>query len=310
MRVLLDNRVGFYYVLRTDFTAYCVPFCYLCRFMSLFNKRTETKAGEMSFLGHIEALRWHLVRSVIVILVLAGVAFAYVDVLFTEIIFGPSRKDFITFTFLCECSRNWGMGDALCFTKFDFGFQSTKMMGQFSMAMWGSIVAGLVVGFPYLLWELWRFVKPALQLKEIRAARGFIFYASILFLMGVAFAYWIITPMAVYFLGNFQINPEDPLGENIFTMDDYTSLVTTLVLMMGIVFELPIIMYFLARFGIVTAEFLRKYRKHAIVVILITSAVITPTTDVFTQALVAIPLWVLFEASIIVVSRTEKRLAV
>lgn len=272
--------------------------------MGLFTKRSDRKEGEMSFLGHIEALRWHLVRAVIVILILAGVAFAFPEILFSKIIFGPGKPDFSTFVFLCDVSNSWGMGDALCFTKFGFKFQSTEMMGQFSMQMWGSIVAGIVLGFPYLLWELWRFIKPALREKEVNAAKGFIGYASILFLMGVAFAYWIVAPMAVYFLGNYQI---DPAFENNFRIDSFISLVTTLVLMMGLVFELPIIMYFLARFGIVGSAFLRKYRKHAVVVILIVSAIITPTTDVFTQALVAFPLWILFEASIIVVARTEKK---
>ena len=278
--------------------------------MGLFTKRADKKEGELSFLGHIEALRWHLVRSVLVIITLAGFAFAYPEFIFTKILFGPSKPDFFTFTFLCSCSEAWGMGEALCFKVFNFKFQSIELMGQFSMQMWGSIVAGLVVGFPYLLWELWRFVKPALQQKEVNAARGFIFYASVLFMMGVAFAYWIVTPMAVYFLGNYQIDPEHPIGDNVFSMDSYISVVTTLVLLMGLVFELPIVMYFLGRFGIITAAFLRKYRKHALIVILIVSAVITPTTDVFTQALVAFPLWILFEASIIVVARVEKRMAV
>lgn len=275
--------------------------------MGLFTKRSDRKEGEMSFLGHIEALRWHLVRAVIVILILAGAAFCYPEILFQKIIFGPSKLDFFTYEFLCSVSNSWGMDDALCFTKFDFKMFNPSLMGQFSLHMWGAIVAGIVLGFPYLLWELWRFIKPALQEKEVNAARGFIGYASVLFLMGVAFAYWIVTPMAVYFLGNYKI---DPAIENIIDIDSYVSIVTTLVLLMGLVFELPIIMYFLGRFGIVSSSFLRKYRKHALVVILIVSAVITPTTDVFTQALVAFPLWILFEASIIVVTRVEKKLAV
>lgn len=277
--------------------------------MGLFTKRTDLKEGEMSFLGHINVLRWHLVRSVIVIIALAGVAFAYPEIVFTEILRGPSRPDFITYTFLCDCSQSWGMGDSLCFKIFDFDFQFLGLMDAFTTQMWVSIVAGLIAGFPYLLWELWRFVKPALQQKEITAARGFIFYASMLFLLGVAFAYWVVSPMAVYFLGNYQIDPAAPIDVHVDT-DSYISLVTTLVLLMGLVFELPIIMYFLGRFGIITASFLRKYRKHAVIVILIVSAVITPTTDVFTQSLVAIPLWILFEASIIVVARVEKKLAV
>lgn len=277
--------------------------------MGLFTKRTDRKEGEMSFIGHINVLRWHLVRSVIVIIVLAGVAFCFPEILFTKIILGPSNQSFVTYTFLCQCSQAWGLGDSLCFTIFDFHFQFLDLMGAFSTQMWVSIVAGLVAGFPYLLWELWRFVAPALQQKEIKAARGFIFYASVLFLLGVAFAYWIVSPMAVYFLGNYQIDPAHPIEVNV-DVDSYISLVTTLVLLMGLVFELPIIMYFLGRFGIITAAFLRKYRKHAVIVILIVSAVITPTTDVFTQSLVALPLWILFEASIIVVARVEKKLAV
>lgn len=277
--------------------------------MGLFTKRSDRKEGEMSFIGHLNSLRWHLVRSVLVIIALAGVAFCYPEYVFTEILYGPSRPDFVTYTFLCDCSNAWGMGEALCFKVFAFDFKFIGILDQFSTAMWGSIVAGLVVGFPYLLWELWRFIKPALQQKEINAARGFIFYASVLFLMGVSFAYWIVSPMAVYFLGNYQIDPAHPV-DNEFSMDTYISVVTTLVLLMGIVFELPIIMYFLGRFGIITAAFLRKYRKHALVVILIVSAVITPTTDVFTQSLVAFPLWILFEASIIVVARVEKKIAV
>ncbi|HTF05192.1 MAG TPA: twin-arginine translocase subunit TatC [Bacteroidia bacterium] len=277
--------------------------------MGLFTKRADKKEGELSFLGHIEALRWHLVRSVLVIITLAGFAFAYPEIVFTEILRGPSRPDFFTYRFLCECSQAWGLGDALCFKIFDFDFQFVGLMDAFTTHMWVSIVAGLVAGFPFLLWELWRFVKPALQQKEINAARGFIFYASVLFLLGVAFAYWIVTPMAVYFLGNYQIDPNVPIHVNVST-DSYISVITTLVLLMGLVFELPIVMYFLGRFGIITAAFLRKYRKHALIVILIVSAVITPTTDVFTQALVAFPLWILFEASIIVVARVEKKIAV
>lgn len=277
--------------------------------MGLFTKRSDRKEGEMSFFGHIEALRWHLFRAVIVIIVLAGLAFCYPEIIFTKIILGPSNADFVTYTFLCDCSQAWGMGDALCFKVFDYDFQFLGLMDAFSTQMWTSIVAGLIAGFPYLLWELWRFVKPALKEKEITAARGFIFYASMLFLLGVAFAYWIVTPMAVYFLGNYQIDAAHPIDVNV-DVDSYISLVTTLVLLMGLVFELPIAMYFLGRFGIITASFLRKYRKHAIIVILIISAVITPTTDVFTQSLVAFPLWILFEASIIVVARVEKKIAV
>jgi sec-independent protein translocase protein TatC len=273
--------------------------------MGLFSGKKKT--GEMSFLGHLEALRWHLVRSAAAIFVLAGVAFCYPEIIFGKIILGPGKPDFATYTFLCDVSHRWGMGDTLCFTDFKFEIQNYDMMGQFTLAMWGSIVAGIIVAFPYVLWELWRFIKPALKPSEASGARGFIAYASALFLSGVAFGYFVVSPMAIYFLGNYQV---DPSIQNKPSLDSYISIVTTLVLLMGLVFELPIIVYFLARFGIITAEFMGKYRKHSVIAILIISAVITPTTDIFTQMLVALPLWILYEASIIVAKRVEKKRAV
>lgn len=258
----------------------------------------------MSFLGHLEALRWHLVRSAAVIVILAGVAFCYPEILFGKILLGPEKADFFTYTFLCDVSHKWGMGEAFCLSDFNFKIKNYDMMGQFTLAMWGSIVAGLIIAFPYVLWELWRFIKPALKEKESKAASGFIFAATLLFLTGVLFGYYIVTPMAVYFLGNYQV---DPSLENNPSLDSYISIVTTLVLLMGLVFELPIIIYFLARFGVITAAFMRKYRKHAVIIILIVAAVITPTTDILTQMLVAVPLWILYEVSIIVAKRVEKK---
>ncbi len=274
--------------------------------MALFGKSEPAEKGEMSFMGHLEALRWHLVRSAAVIFIFAAVAFAFPEILFGKIILGPRDPQFVTYQTLCNISQAWSMGDALCFTKFDFKFQNTDVTGQFTLHMWAAIVAGIICGFPFLLYELWKFVKPALQEKEINAARGFIFYASCLFLMGVCFSYFIVAPMAIYFLGNYQV---DPSIQNIFTIDSYISVMTTLVLMMGLVFELPILAFFLAKFGILTPGFMRKYRRHALIVILIVSAVITPTTDIFTQMLVAMPLWVLYEASILVAARVEKQRA-
>ncbi|MCX6312565.1 MAG: twin-arginine translocase subunit TatC [Bacteroidetes bacterium] len=260
----------------------------------------------MSFLGHLDALRWHLMRSAIVIVILAGVAFCFPEILFGKIILGPKDPNFFTYQVLCDISHKWGMGDTLCFSDFHFTFQNIEVTGQFTLAMWGSVVAGLVLAFPYILWELWRFIKPALKEKESKAATGFIIYATMLFLAGILFGYYVVTPMAIYFLGNYQV---DPSIQNNFSIDSYISVVTTLVLLMGLVFELPILVYFLARFGIITAAFMSKYRKYAIIIILIVAAVITPTTDIFTQMLVAVPLYVLFEASIIVAKRVEKNRA-
>ncbi len=271
--------------------------------MGIFSSSPGTKkAGEMSFLGHLEALRWHLVRSAAVIVILAGVAFCYPEILFGKILLGPKRADFFTYTFLCDLSQKWGMGDAFCLSDFNFEIINYDMMGQFTLAMWGSIVAGLIVSFPYVLWELWRFIKPALKEKESKAASGFIITATLLFLTGVLFGYYIVTPMAVYFLGNYQV---DITIGNKPSLDSYISIVTTLVLLMGLVFELPMIVFFLARFGIITAAFMHKHRKHAVIVILIVAAIITPTTDIMTQMLVAVPLWILYEVSIIVAKRVE-----
>ena len=268
--------------------------------------RKKKPAGEMSFLGHVEELRWHLVRSAAVIMTLAGIAFFNKDILFGQIVMGPSKPAFATYQALCKLSQTWGMGDALCFTDFGFSFRFGTMTEPFTMHMWAAFVAGLVAGFPYLLWELWRFVRPALKQKEMKAARGFILYASALFISGAIFSYYIVAPMAIYFLGNYQL---DPNIKPDFTIGSYVSLLTTLVLLMGIVFELPILVYFLARFGIMTSGFMRKHRRHAVIVILILSAVITPTTDVLTQMLVAFPLWVLWEASVLVAIRVEKKRA-
>jgi sec-independent protein translocase protein TatC len=269
--------------------------------------KKETNTNDMSFLGHLSVLRWHLFRSSIVIVTLATIAFFYPEIIFTKILLGPTKPNFFTYTFLCELSNKWNLGDSLCFPAegFKYKIQSLGLTEQFTLAMWGSFVAGLVVGFPYLLWELWRFVKPALKEKEINSARGFIFYASILFLTGVAFAYYIVCPMAIYFLGNYKLDPDIETNPS---LDSYISLTTTLVLLLGLVFELPIVMYFLARFGVVSGSFLAKNRRYAIVIILIVSAVITPTTDIFTQMLVAVPLWILFEMSIVVAKRVEKRM--
>ncbi|HLG02275.1 MAG TPA: twin-arginine translocase subunit TatC [Bacteroidia bacterium] len=281
----------------------CAGYSIFARPMGIFGNKKKV-AGEMSFLGHLEALRWHLVRSAIAVVVGAGVAFAFPEILFGKILFGPKSPDFATYTFLCGLSKDWGMGDAMCFTEFKFTIFNEKVTGQFALAMWASIVAGIIAAFPYILWELWRFIKPALQQKEVNAARGFIFYATGLFLTGVLFGYFVVSPLALYFLGNFHVDANIP---NQWTLDSYISVVTTLVMMMGLVFELPIVIYFLARFGLITAAFMRKYRRHSAIAILILAAIITPTTDVFTQILVAVPLWVLYEASIIVARRVEKK---
>ena len=262
----------------------------------LFNN-SKNAAGEMSFWGHIEALRGHITRSVIVVLVIAVVLFCYPEFLFDTIIFGPLNSNFITYRAFCNLSHALNLGDQLCFGHYTFKLQSLGLADQFTSQMWIAFLGGLIVGSPYLLWEIWRFIKPALRDTEKQASTGFIISSSLLFIIGVLFSYYIIVPLSINFLGNYQVSK---MVENNFTMDSYISTVTTLSLAAGLVFELPIVVYFLTKIGIVTPQFMRKYRKHAIVVILIVAGVITPSPDVTSQMLVAFPLYFLYEASIFV----------
>ena len=262
----------------------------------LFNG-SKNANGEMSFWGHIDALRGHLFRSAIVVLTLAVVLFCYPEFLFDTIIFGPLKNDFLTYRAFCKLSHLLNLGDQLCFGHYTFKLQSIGLSDQFTSQMWIAFLGGLILGAPYLLWELWRFIKPALRDIERRASSGFIISATFLFLIGVLFSYYIIVPLSVNFLGNYQVSK---MVENNFTMDSYISTITTLTIASGLLFELPILVYFLTKFGIITPQFMGKYRKHAIVVILIVAGIITPSPDVTSQMLVAFPLYFLYEISIFV----------
>ena len=278
----------------------------------LLNTKKTNAAGEMSIWGHIDALRGHLFRSSLVVIIIAIIVFFYPEILFDKIIFGPLRSDFLTYRAFCKLghwlqSNNlFKDGDQLCFGHYTFKLQSLGLSDQFTSQMWIAIIAGLIIGLPYVLWEVWRFIKPALKDKEKKASTSFIFSATALFLTGVLFAYYIIVPLMVNFLGNYKVSE---MVENNFTMDSYIDTITTLTVATGIVFELPIIVFFLTKFGIMTPQFMRKYRKHAIVVILIVAGVITPSPDVTSQLLVAFPLYFLYEASIFVSMFEMKRKA-
>lgn len=268
-------------------------------------KKIGSPEKEMSFLDHLEELRWHLIRSTIAVVVLALLAFIFKDFIFDTLIFGPKRPDFPTYRMFCNISRSLGM-DTFCFQEMPFRIQSRTMAGQFSAHMWTSIYAGIIVAFPYILYEFWRFISPGLKEKERKSSRGFIVIASLLFFLGVLFGYYLITPLSINFLGNYQVSKE---VFNDFDLDSYISLVRTSVLACGIVFELPIIMYILTKIGLVTPEILRKYRKFALIIVLILSAVITPP-DIVSQIIVAIPILILYEVSIYIsriVIRNQKR---
>lgn len=258
--------------------------------------------NEMSFLDHLEELRWHLIRSLIAIMVFAVAAFLSKDLVFHTIILGPSRLDFWTYELLCKFSVMLNT-PALCIEELPFIIQSRKMTGQFSMHITSSFVIGIICAFPYAFWEIWRFVKPGLYPRERKAARGATFYVSLLFLLGVGFGYFIVTPVSINFLANYQL---DPTILNEFDIISYVSTVITLILGCGILFQLPIIVYFLTRAGIVTPELLVQYRRHAIIVILVLGAMLTPP-DPFSQILVAIPLLGLYQVSIFISRRVIKK---
>jgi len=260
---------------------------------------SESKAAEMSFLGHLEALRWHLVRSAAVIAVFAIAAFCLNDFVFDTVIFGPLRQDFVSYRAMCSLGYKIGVGDVLCITVQNPHLQTLGASEQFFNHMWISFLVGLILGFPVVLWELWKFIRPALKDKEIGPVKIFVVVAFILFLIGICFGYYLLFPMSYNFLISYQVSSSGIVQTN-NTFDDYISLISTMTLVSGIIFELPILVYFLTRMTLLTPQFMRKYRKHAAIVILIAAAVITPSPDVTAQMLVAVPMYLLYEVSIFV----------
>ena len=271
-------------------------------------KKTVKSPDEMSFLDHLEELRWHLIRSVLAVVIIGTVAFLMKDFVFDTVIFGPKKMDFPTYRVFCDIATYFGFTSAFCADQLPFTIQSRLMSGQFSAHIWTSIWAGFIVGFPYVLYEVWKFISPGLYEKERRNSRGFILIASLLFFMGVLFGYYIVAPLSINFLGSYQVSEE---VTNEFDLASYISTVRASVIACGILFELPIIIFFLTKVGLVTPEILKKYRKIALVVVLILSAVITPP-DVASQIIVAIPVLILYQVSIYIsamVLRKERKKA-
>lgn len=266
---------------------------------------------EMSFLQHLEVFRWHLIRSVIAILVVSVVVFLNKSFFFDVIIFGPKQDHFVTFRILCQLSESLynlfpqliKTKEAICIGQDMPELQNISMAGQFMTHIIVSVIGGIILSFPYVFWELWRFIEPALRQNEKKNARGVVFFTSSLFFLGVVFAYYIIVPLSVNFFINYNISSE---VINLPTLSTYISTVTTIVLACGFVFELPIVVYFLTKVGLLSPSFMKKYRKHALVGALILSAIITPP-DVFSQCLVAVPILFLYELSIMVSRVVQKK---
>ena len=259
-------------------------------------QQNQKDQAEMSFLDHLEALRWHLVRSVIAVISVAVLAFIYSRFIFDSIILAPKNPDFWTYQFLCDLSTLIFNSDELCIKKISFTLINIDMSGQFTTDITVSAITGLVVAFPYVFWEIWSFIKPALHPGEKRHTRGIVFFTSLLFILGILFGYFIIAPLSINFLGTYQVSEQ---VANQIGLGSFISTITTTTLATGLVFELPIVVYFLTKIGVLTPGFMRVYRKHAVVLILILAAIITPP-DVTSQILVTIPILLLYEISIFI----------
>jgi sec-independent protein translocase protein TatC len=260
---------------------------------------------EMSFLDHLEELRWHVIKATAAIIIAATAACLAKGFLFDVLIFGPTKSDFFTYEFLCNASRLMGF-ESFCDTNFDFEVQSRTMAGQFSAHIWTSITFGFIIAFPFVIYQFCKFISPGLLHKEKNNSRGFIFISSILFFIGVLFGYYIVCPLSINFLGTYSVAE---LVHNDFDLNSYIGLIRASTLASGLIFELPIIIYFLTKIGLITPEFLKKNRKFALVIVLIFAAVITPP-DIASQVIVAIPVIVLYQVSILIsriVIRNQKR---
>jgi sec-independent protein translocase protein TatC len=256
----------------------------------------NSQEKEMSFLDHLEALRWHLIRATLAILTIAIVLFVYQKEVYEYFLLAHLNNNFPAYAWLCEFSRIFGIESGFCNVNYPLVLQSLSPTDQLSNAMWTSAILGFVIAFPYVLFEIWSFISPGLSVKERKSSRGFIVISSFLFFMGVTFSYFVISPLSVYFFFNYQITD---MIQNNFNFSEYISMITNTMLGVAIVFELPIIIYFLTKIGLVTPEFLRSSRKYAIVIILIVAAIITPP-DVASQIIVAIPIMILYEVSILI----------
>jgi len=252
--------------------------------------------GNMPFLNHLEELRWRLVRAAIAILIVGTVIWFYQETIINVVFLSMAKKEFITFRIMCQFF-------GVCITEIPIKFQSMTVSGQFSYALMMSFLGGIVVTFPYLFYQIWAFVKPGLKFKEKNLARGIVFYVSLLFFLGILFGYYIVAPLSIQFFGSYQMSSKI---ENIFTVNSYMSTILSTVFYCGLLFLLPVVTYLLTKIGLFDSAFLKKYRKHAIVIILILAAIITPP-DVISQIIVSIPILILYEIGIVVSKRVEKQ---
>ncbi|GAC1437835.1 MAG: twin-arginine translocase subunit TatC [Sediminibacterium sp.] len=273
--------------------------------MAIFNRNRGADKAEMSFIDHLEELRMHIIRSVLAILVMAIVIFIYRNWIFDNIITGPINKNFISYKALCQFSHWAHMGDALCMPPVSVSMQSTTFGGQFLSSITMAFVGGIIAAFPFIFWEFWRFVKPALKKGEVQNTRFIIFWVSFFFFTGAAFGYFLLGPFTFNFLAGFQLGTEGMIITKP-TFADYLDNLTNIILGCGLAFELPVLAFLLTKIGLITPSFLRSTRRYAIVVILIVAAFITPSPDWMSQTIVFLPLWLLYELSIFVSAKVYK----
>lgn len=268
-------------------------------------RKAARNRAEMTFVDHLEVLRWHLIRSAIVMTLVAIALFIKIDWIFDNIVFAPAKEDFVTYSMLCSLGKNLHLGDVLCMPPIDIQLLGSTVSGPFMSAINISFMGALILAFPYLIWELWRFVKPALSHTEIGYATGSIGWVSLCFLLGAAFGYFLLAPFTFNFLANFQLGKFGTY-KYLPSLDDYIDTLTSLILGCGIAFELPVLAYVLSKLGLITPKFLKTYRKYAYVIILVVAAVITPSPDWTSQMIVAVPLILLYEISIFISKRVDK----
>lgn len=272
-----------------------------------FNKRNND-SEEMTFVDHLEALRGHIIRSILAILVLAIAIFMNIDWVYDAIVMGPIRNDFVSYRALCNFSHFLHLGDALCLPPMPKGYKllGATVSGPFMAALQIGMLGGFIGAFPFIFWEFWKFVKPALSDKELKYSRNAIFWVSFLFFLGAAFGYFILSPFTFNFLANFTLGKKG-YYEYMPALDDYIDNLVNIILGCGIAFEMPALSYVLTKIGLITPQFLRTYRKYAYVIILVIAAVITPSQDWTSQMLVFLPLAILYELSIRVSHRVFKK---
>lgn len=265
------------------------------------SKKSTTK--EMSFLDHLEDLRWLLIRSSIAIIIASVAAFFFSDFIFDTIIFGPYYPDFITYQWFCDLANQYNLDKSFCTDELPFELQNRKMEGQISLLIWTCITAGFILAVPYLFWEVWKFISPALYKKEKKNARFFISATSILFFLGLSFGYFILVPLSINFLTGVEVSS---IIKNDIDINSYIAIIKTTSLATGLIFELPVIIFFLSHLGLVSTQNLKDFRRYAYVLILIVASIVTPP-DIISQVIVSVPMIILYELSIVIAKLTSQR---